>query len=260
MLTQAALLTWITALAQSLLLLVDERFVGSAFVPGEAGSNPVALVIAAAAFWLLVAIVIALIGLAEARAGDRTGSRAAHRRAALSRFWAGMTAIIGVATAVTRSAGMPDGSYGRVLEPIVGEAALVVISVVLIERAFRRGATSFMYAAALGLILALTDFNVSYLSSSTEVALLIEGLILLAVGVAANRLRKRIGADDEPDRARWPGARTRRGSRRCDRPGGRVVVASARGPAAPPSRRSPSRAAGAPRTSRTGWSRPTRAA
>ena len=72
-------------------------------------------------------------------------------------------------------------------------AAVLVLSAVLVERAFRRDATSFIYAAALGLILALTDLNLSYLSSNTEVALLIEGLILLAVGVAADRLRRRIG-------------------------------------------------------------------
>jgi hypothetical protein len=50
-----------------------------------------------------------------------------------------------------------------------------------------------MYAAALALIVALTDFNVSYLSGSTELALLAEGLILLGVGVVANQLRGRIG-------------------------------------------------------------------
>ena len=38
----------------------------------------------------------------------------------------------------------------------------------------------------------------TYLSGSTEVALLIEGLILLAVGVVADRLRRRIGRDDAP--------------------------------------------------------------
>ena len=70
---------------------------------------------------------------------------------------------------------------------------MLVLAAVLVERAFRRDATSFIYAAALGLIVALTDFNVSYLSNSTEIALLIEGLILLGVGVAADRLRRRIG-------------------------------------------------------------------
>jgi len=84
------------------------------------------------------------------------------------------------------------------VEPWIGDLALLVLSAILVERAFRRDATSFIYAAALGLLIALTDFNLNYLSDSTEVALLIEGLILLAVGVAADRLRRRIGRDDAP--------------------------------------------------------------
>ena len=54
-----------------------------------------------------------------------------------------------------------------------------------------------MYAAALGLIVALTDLNVSYLSASTEIALVLEGVILLAVGFAANTLRGRVGRPDD---------------------------------------------------------------
>ena len=53
---------------------------------------------------------------------------------------------------------------------------MLILSGVLLERAFRRDATSFMYAAALGLIVALTDLNVSYLSASTEIALFLEGV------------------------------------------------------------------------------------
>ena len=68
------------------------------------------------------------------------------------------------------------------------------MSAVLVERAFRRDATAYIYPAALGLIIALSDANVSYLSGGTEVALLVEGLILLGVGLAADRLRRRIGA------------------------------------------------------------------
>ena len=82
------------------------------------------------------------------------------------------------------------------MEPWIGDLALLVLSAILVERAFRRDATSFIYAAALGLMIALTDFNLTYLSGSTEVALLIEGLILLAVGVVADRLRRRIGRED----------------------------------------------------------------
>ena len=102
--------------------------------------------------------------------------------------------MLGLSQAISRSAGLANGEYGRVVEPWIGDLALVVLSAILVERAFRRDATSFIYAAALGLMIALTDFNVTYLSGSTEVALLIEGLILLAVGVVADRLRRRIGA------------------------------------------------------------------
>ena len=66
------------------------------------------------------------------------------------------------------------------------------------RRAFRRGANTFVYAAALALIIALTDFNFSYLSDSTEVGLLIEGLILLGAGFAVSKLRQRIGGDETP--------------------------------------------------------------
>ena len=141
-------------------------------------------------------MIIALVGLREARAGERDHDPAAARRAAVTRFWAGLTAVFGLALAVTQSAYQGGDQYGRVLEPWIGDVALLVLSAVLVERAFRRDATSFIYAAAVGLIIALTDFNVSYLSNSTEVALLIEGLILLGVGVAADRLRRRIGHDD----------------------------------------------------------------
>ena len=41
-------------------------------------------------------------------------------------------------------------------------------------------------------MVALSDFNFSYLSSSTEVGLLIEGVILLGAGFGAARLRRRL--------------------------------------------------------------------
>ena len=134
-----------------------------------------------------------LLGLAEARGAGRPSDPTAASRAAVTRFWAGLLAVIGLATAVSRSGPLPDGEYGRVLEPIIGDVALLILSAVLVERAFRRDATSYIYAAALGLIVALTDFNVSYLSDSPAAGLLVEGLILLGVGVGADRLRKRVG-------------------------------------------------------------------
>lgn len=199
-LTQVGVLGSITGLALSAIAwlqvtLFPENFSPETGNPIASGPDPIILVVASAAWWLAIAVIIALIGLREARIGQRDGDPGASRRAAISRFWAGLTAVIGLATAVSRSAVGADGEYGRVLEPWVGDLALLVLSAILVERAFRRDATSFIYAAALGLIVALTDFNLSYLSETTEVALLVEGVILLGVGVAADRLRRRIGRD-----------------------------------------------------------------
>jgi hypothetical protein len=197
-LTEVAVLASLTAFAGSLLSLAQETFFPQDVsdvtgLPVSSGADPMILVVASAAWWLMLAVGIALLGLWEARRGVEDHDPAASRRAAVSRFWAGIVAVLGLGYAVTRSATLAGGDYGRVLEPWIGSLALLLLSAVLIERAFRRDATSFVYAAALGLILALTDINVSYLSDSTELALLIEGLILLGVGVAADRLRRRVG-------------------------------------------------------------------
>jgi hypothetical protein len=197
-LTQVGVLAWATALAGSSIAWIGEAFFTQPVseltgLPTSLGANPLILVAGSAAWWLATAVIFGIIGLREARDGDRRGDEAALRRAAVSRFWAGLTAVIGLASAVSRSGYIGGDVYGRVLEPWVGVLALLVLSAVLVERAFRRDATSFIYAAALGLIIALTDFNLSYLSGSQEVALLLEGLILLGVGFAADRLRRRIG-------------------------------------------------------------------
>lgn len=197
-LTQVGVLSWVTALALSMLAWLQVAFFPQDVsdvtgLPTTSGPDPIILILASAAWWLATSVIIALIGLREARLGKHDDDGGAARRAAVSRFWAGLTAVIGLATSISRSAALADGSFGRVLDPWVGDLALLVLSAVLVERAFRRDATSFIYAAALGLIVALTDFNLSYLSGSTEVALLIEGLILLGVGVAADRLRRRVG-------------------------------------------------------------------
>lgn len=205
-LTQIGVLAWITALVGSTLAWVQATYFPTPDGIGSAasGPDPMLLVIGTAVWWLATALLIGFIGLVEAARATRDGDAAAARRAATSRFWAGITAVLGLASAVTQSAEV-NGEYGRVLEPWMGSLALLLLSAVLIERAFRRDATSFIYAAALGLIVALTDFNVSYLSDSTDVALLIEGLILLGVGLGADRLRRRIGGapldlpTDEPD-------------------------------------------------------------
>ena len=201
-LTQVGVLAGLSGLGVSALALLQvtlfpEDLSPDTGIPTSTGPDPLLLVVATAAFWLATAVGIALIGLREARIADRDDDPGAGRRAAISRFWAGIVAVLGLSQAISRSV-YTNGEYGRVVEPWIGDLALVVLSVVLVERAFRRDATSFIYAAALGLMIALTDFNLTYLSGSTEVALLIEGLILLAVGVVADRLRRRIGRGDAP--------------------------------------------------------------
>jgi hypothetical protein len=203
-LTQIGLLTAFTSLAGSLLVWLQAAlFPVDATTDGTfslgAGPDPFVLVLASAAWWLVCAVLVGLIGLRESRAAERGDDVAAARRAGTSRLWAGLVAIIGLATAVSRSDFLADGSFARVLEPWVGDVALLIVSGVLIERAFRREATSYIYAAALGLIVALSDFNFAYLSDSTETGLFVEGLILLGAGVAADRLRRRVGRPDDPD-------------------------------------------------------------
>jgi hypothetical protein len=209
LLTQVALLASLTTFAG-----LSLRWLESVVVPQRqfndigdpipvGGLDPLLLVVASAVWWLALALIVGLIGLREANTADE--DPAAGRRAALTRLWAGLVAVIGLATAVTRSDYNYDpaaGSYGRVIEPWIGDLAILVLAAILVERAFRRDASTFVYAAALGLMIALSDFNFTYLSSSTELGLLIEGVILLGAGVAADRLRRRIGrAEQEPDMA-----------------------------------------------------------
>jgi hypothetical protein len=187
-----------TALAASVLVWLQETVFAQTVnettgVVTQSGPDPIILVIASAAWWLAIAVGMGLLGLAEARNIGNPSDPTAASRAAITRFWAGLLAVIGLSTSISRSAPTSSGEYTRVLEPLLGDIALLVLSAVLVERAFRREATSYIYAAALGLIVALTDINVSYMADSTSVALLVEGLILLAVGFGADRLRRRVG-------------------------------------------------------------------
>jgi len=196
-LTQAGLLAALTSLAGALLAWAESRIVPPLTFTDDGlairgGPDPALLAVATAAWWLALAVVIGLIGLRESRAAER-GNRAAERRASITRFWAGLVAVLGLASALTRSDYDAGGEFRRVIAPWVGDLALLAVSAVLVERAFRRDTTAYIYPAALGLILTLSDVNITYLSSTTEVALLVEGFILLGVGLAADRLRRRIG-------------------------------------------------------------------
>ncbi len=195
--TQLGFLVAVTALAGAVLLWLQAFIVPADQANQGVGpccpsqpSTSAGLVLAGAVWWLLVALLIGLLGLREA--GHAAEDPGAARRAAVTRFWAGMVAIVGLATTLTQSGDDASGNYARILEPWIADLAILILAIVLIERAFRRGSTAYLLAGAIGLIVALTDFNLSYLAESTYVGLLIEGVILLAVGFGADRLRRRL--------------------------------------------------------------------
>ncbi|HEX2755726.1 MAG TPA: hypothetical protein VHM48_09695 [Candidatus Limnocylindrales bacterium] len=175
------------------LTLVTPRFdVG---FPSQPPQNEVPVVIVSAVGWLLVALVLGFFAIAEDRAApepadDPDGHDAARRRSTLIRAWAGLVAVWGLASAVSRSGYGFD--FGRVIPAWIGDAAILVLALILVERAFRRDSGAFLFAAGIGFITALTDFNFTYLGESRDLGLLIEGGILLAVGFAADRLRRRM--------------------------------------------------------------------
>jgi hypothetical protein len=148
--------------------------------------------------WMVISVAIGLVGLRE----SRRRAAGTDGRAALSRFWAGMVLIAGTWAAVHAFGYRGDDAYGRILEPWLGDLIIVAIVVVLVERAFRRDAVAFIIPAALGLIAALSDLNFTYLAGSTEVGLLLEGVVLLGVGFGADRLRRRLDRRDGTTPAR----------------------------------------------------------
>jgi hypothetical protein len=203
--TQAAVLGAATCLAGSLLALIEQLIFGpqTYSTTDRRVEWQLAIAIGSAVWWLLAGLVLGLVGLYESRR-EGLAEGAAHR-AGLSRLWAGLVAISGFCIAVTSTGRLPGGDYGRVITPFAAELAILVVSAVLIERAFRRNSAAFVVSGAIGMITALTDFNFSYLSDQTEVGLLIEGLILLAVGFAADRIRRRLGrSGDDTDAAPPP--------------------------------------------------------
>ena len=99
-LTQIGVLGWLTALVGSTLSWLQVTLFPEEFSPDTgfqiyAGPDPLILVVATAVWWLVTAVAIALIGLREAQIADRGGDPGAGRRAAISRFWAGILAVPG---------------------------------------------------------------------------------------------------------------------------------------------------------------------
>ncbi|MGH2463963.1 MAG: hypothetical protein ACRDGI_00735 [Candidatus Limnocylindrales bacterium] len=193
-----AILSWLTE------LVYQQDFGGGSavFNPAPQAPEPVGILFAGAAWWLVVALGLGLLALHEARTADVDAS--APRRAAVTRFLAGLVAVVGTEAALTQTGDLGDFNYGRLLEPWVADVIILAVAIVLLQRAIVRDATSFVLAGALGLIVALTDFNYSYLASSTYLGLLVEGVILLGVGFAGERMRRVVAHSHSLDVASPP--------------------------------------------------------
>lgn len=198
-LTQIAFLSAVAFLASRLLQVVEGQWYWPSV--GIDGTVDPSLAQARAGltivWWLGWALVFGLVARYErgrAVAAPDLDGGAAARRAAVSAWAAGLTAIAGTATAVMQSNG-----NGRSLEPWIGDVAILAVAVLLLALAFRRGAGAYLYPGALGLIVALTDLNSRYVAERVGigVALLVEGVILLGAGLFAERIRRRLAARGE---------------------------------------------------------------
>lgn len=212
LLTQAGLLASVTGLGAALIawagnLLYSQPEMAD-FPPTEDPASPIPRLVLTAAGWLVIALILGILALLEDPADDASdaddvdeGLRrsddadAANRRAALTRVWAGLVAVAGLASTVTQSDYIPPDGYGRIIPEWMAQLAILALAIILVERAFRRDSGAFLLAAGIAFVIALTDFNFTYLTESTEVGLLVEGGILLAVGFGADRLRRRLARD-----------------------------------------------------------------
>lgn len=198
LLTQFGVLVSTTASAWAFLSWLDDVVHPDSYtdkgVPIGATPDPILQIFVNAAVWLILALGLGVLAIQEsaARRDSLSAPGAPGRRAALTRAWAGTVAVIGLASALVRSDVLANGDYGRVVPPWITELLLLGLAALLVERAFRRDSSAFLFAAGIGLIAALSDFNFTYLSGSTDTGLLIEGVLLLAVGFAADRLRRRL--------------------------------------------------------------------
>lgn len=196
--TQAALLGAILAVVVGLGSFVRQRFLGYSSYDLTLQSMSLDL-----ALWLGTAVAFGIVGWVEARSADVR----AHDRVALSRFAAGLTAVIASSSILTRSG--PRGGldewgnqdYGPLLEPAVAGVGVAIIALILLGLALVRGAQAYLYPAALGIVIALTYLNASYVADQvgTGVALLLEGVVILGAGVAADRVRRRLAGSAAPE-------------------------------------------------------------
>jgi hypothetical protein len=202
LLTTLALMASVTAFGWAILTFLESKIVSRVDL-GFGGDSPqsgLPLLLIGAIGWLAVALVLGLLAVAEDRADARRAVEddgrddhaAARRRSTLIRAWAGLVAVWGLASAVTQSWYTSDFAYQRVIPAWLADVAILVLAIILVERAFRRDSGAFLVAAGIGFVTALTDFNFTYVSESRDIGLLLEGGILLGVGFIADRLRRRM--------------------------------------------------------------------
>ena len=212
LLTQFGLLAAVTAFAAATLQWLRDIVAPVNFSekgePIGAVPNPLLLIGVSTAVWLLVALGLGLLAVREtgARRDSAAAPGAPGRRATVTRFWAGTVAVSGLASSLSTSGEISNGDWGRIVTPWIMDVALVVLAAILVERAFRRQSGAFLFAAGVALIIALTDFNFTYLTTSVELGLLIEGGLLLAVGFGADRLRRRLAGGPSDDGSPADGA------------------------------------------------------
>jgi hypothetical protein len=151
-----------------------------------AGPGPIQP-LAEAVWWLIVAAGAYLVVRWEVRSGVDS---AAGRRVSLARIGTGLIAVVGVARAALAGDRWTVGH----LEPIVGDLLIVAVAGGLVWLAARDRSGAWLGPAALGIFIAITDVNATYLASGlgTGVALLIEGLALIGIGAVTELLRRRL--------------------------------------------------------------------
>jgi hypothetical protein len=137
------------------------------------------------AWWLVVAAAMSVL-LIRLDSGDGVEGR---RR--LGRLAVGLTAVGGTALGA-----LAYGYYGEpVIEPYLGAGILAILGFALVALANRLGAVDYVWSGGLAIFGALTYLNAQYLAVETGlwIALLAEGLLLLAVGFGTRLVAARIG-------------------------------------------------------------------
>jgi hypothetical protein len=206
--TQLAVIIGVCSTASLAMNWYDEVIFGSAPFGegGEVGWGVSFLrVVLTLGWWWLIAALLGFLGLLE----ERRGGQGSGARAAATRIAAGLAAVLGTWTAITIMGPWNwETEPSRVLEPAVGDALMLAVSIVLVALALRRVTSAYLWPAALGVLIALTDLNASYVVDETGMgpALLVEALALFGIALLSDRIRRRIRRTADERTSGGPGA------------------------------------------------------